>query len=106
MPIPTVTIQNVCNALPMHAANYGLVWVYNALKSVIGCLRDRQNFSDSSVWHVNTLQVGREHFIKFVSSLLISGFFGRVNRRKTLQMIDEDNSLSRLINTVCFVQLK
>ena len=70
--IPTVTIQNVCNARLMHA-NYGLVWVYNALKSVIGCLRDRQNFSESSVWHwrVNTLQVWREHFVKFMTSLLI-----------------------------------
>lgn len=58
-------------------ANYGLVWVYNSLKSVIGCLRDRQNFSESSEWHwhVNTLQVWREHFVKFVTSLLISVFF-------------------------------
>ena len=40
MLIPTVTIQNVSlnNAFLTHAANYGLVWVYNALKSVIGCL--------------------------------------------------------------------
>ena len=35
MLIPTVTIQNVFlnNALLMHAANYGLVWVYNALEA-------------------------------------------------------------------------
>ena len=74
MLFPTVTIQNVFlnNALFVHA-NYGLVWVYNALKSVKGCLRDRQNFSESSLWHwhVNTLQVWREHFVKFMTSLLI-----------------------------------
>ena len=45
-------------------------------------------------------------FCKVYDFLLNLSVFGRVSQRKTLQIINEDNSLSIFIDTVCFVQLK